>query len=570
MRSIEGVSQTTQTLNKPTKQTMAMISMIATGMSAKRMISLPLIIIFGVWNIIYSVNQHSSPIGLSTTITVGPDEIHHHAKHEGEAFQQYIQEQQLQPENLQGSTREIHRLHKEGNPSLIFHVGPAHTFASELQAELTRLSSDLAADNYTLAFNSSFLTDFECHKQLNIARKNYDVMKKKKGKAGGRTLKQYISKEVQCWSEALKVLESHRAKGESIIVSDESLSNRWYRFEGISLAPVDWIALQETVGALWNIEIVVGYRRYDEWLPEAVRAASQARYQELLHEAKPPKPQKEDRVIKPLFPDLVQSAAADGGVMVGSSVNATYTNTMLERYLYRSSGKSKIPVTLLNVHTHKSVGSTFVCNVLYAASTACQASQVRSVAAKDATKAAALALKKARATPVQDQDFYEFLVAYATDHSMYRTKHISKQGAIIAARYHQEVVLNKTAADFPLKCPSKDGLQQLLDVSLKHERNLQPVFARSHDGEDEHRRHFADSAKGDKMLCSIDIKKVLRIREWRNFFHDLPKGVPGELLQPFIIEGPKKSPLAVTREFISSNNKVIGRVTTLRRRKAVY
>lgn len=538
--------------------------MIATGMSAKRLITLPLIIALGVWNILYSVNQESSsPFARSTTITVGPDEIHHHKTRKAAAVKAFVQDQQQQQEKE--GPRKLNKLHKEGNPSLIFHIGPAHTFTTELQAELTLLSSKLAADKYALAFGNNSLTNFECHKELNVARKKYDVLKKK-GSTKGISLKQHILTEVNCWSEALKVLDSHRAKGESLIISDESLSNRWYHFEGLWLAPMDWIVLQETVGDSWNIEIVVGYRRYTEWLPEAVRAASEARYQDMLQEEKPPKLQEEIKVVKPLFPDLVQLAAADGDV-VGATINGTYTSTLLERYLYRGTGKSNIPVTLLNVHLDKSVGTTFVCDILYSATTACRASPLHTKEMADAARAASRALKKKNDEPVQAHDFYDFLAAYATKHTMYRIKEVTQQGAVIAARYYQEEIANKTATDFPLKCPTKNELQRLLDVSLKHERTMLPAFADSHDGDDEHRRHFLDAAHETKMLCQIDIKKILRIVEWRSFFRSLPNGVPEELLPVKKNKAPKKNSVGMTRDFISSDNKVVGKVTTIRYRK---
>lgn len=528
---------------------------IAMGVFARRLIALPFIVVLGMCNLLYSVRQASSPFDRSTTIAAGPDEI------------QYVREFVRTPHELEvrkHGRRELHELHKEGNPSLIFHVGPLHTYSSDLQAELGLLSSELADDKYTLASRSSSLvTDFACHKELNLARREFDVQKKK-GVTGDKLLKEHLSTEVKCWREALKNLETHRANGESIIFSDESLSNRWFPFEDLSLAPLDWRSLQETVGDLWNIEIVVGYRRFAEWFPEAVRAASEARHQEFLQAKKPLRPIEDEKDTKPFFPDLVLSAAADEAV-AGAYINATYTSTVIERFVYRGPGKPNIPVTMLNVHLDKTVGTTFVCDILYSARRACRASPVP----RGSTAERAYELKKLRDEPIQVHDFYDFLVKYAAEHNMYRSNRIPRQSALAAVRVFQEETHSMTVADFPVKRLPDAELLKLLQVSLKHERNLLPVFFHSHDGEDEHRRKFWETSKTSKMLYALDVKKVLRDRKVRDFFRALPVVEP-EVLTTVPKNKPNEDALGEAKIYISADNEVRGTVTTtIHRRKLV-
>lgn len=533
--------------------------MKATRMTITRAIALPLIVMIVVCNVLFIALQQSSSQERSTSILVGPNEIHGHSSHDAAArIRNFVQQShQQQQGNAEGSSRKLHQLHKEGNPFLIFHVGPAHTFAAKLQLELTLLSSELATDKYTLMLNSTILTDSECHKSLNLARRKYYDQNKRK--TGGKPLKQHLS-EVACWNRALEVLKSYRAKGESVIVSDESLSNRFNHFEGLGLAPMDWIALEETVGDVWNIEIVVAYRRYVEWLPDALRADSESRYERRLQQDKDSKLKREETVVSPLFPDLVKFAEANGGV-VGNSVNATYTSTLLERYLYRQNGKPKIPVTLLNVNDDsRNIGSNFVCDILYSSATACTASTTRRLDAPMTPKEARERLKLIkimRNTPVQIHDFYDFVVAYAKEKALYPTDIVSKQEALLAIRYYQEEVLNRTIATMPLKCPKKKVYQQFLDVSLKHEQNLLPHYARSHDGDEEHRRKFWELTSTYTMLCMIDVTTVLRDRPFLKLLRELPNGLSYEndkkqeskkIPITTAHEKPKKIPITATKE----------------------
>jgi hypothetical protein len=290
-------------------------------------------------------------------------------------------------------------------------VGPQYTFASELQAELVAMQSELEADQYSLQIVTddkdkrqsesvgALLTDVQCHQALSVARQRYHVQQQKgkrakQQKQKQQSLKDYLSTEVRCWKRALAALDEYRTKGQSVIISNERISSQWYKSSNglgsggggsSSLASLDFMALHETLGDAWNVEVVVAYRRYAEWLPDAVRGAAEYRYQQVkLFGSSLPLSKRRavvdvnNAAILPLVPDLIESAAVTGQAIVGGGntqlENATYTATVLERYLSldasstSSSSSSStttilFPITLFNVHDNDlSLGGHFVCH----------------------------------------------------------------------------------------------------------------------------------------------------------------------------------------------------------------
>lgn len=548
-------------------------AMLLTSVTTKRLTTLPLILLMGtLWNVFYGFHVSKSPVNLSKVRPLGPNEIHHLKTHRETAIQKFASQQKLSS-SFNDGPKSLHKLHKQGRPSLIFHIGPEYTFASDLQAHLRLLVNELKEDKFEFG-DFPFLTDVHCHTELNLARRKYQVKFKKKT-TQGKSLKDFLSTEVKCWRTALAALDVYRAKGISVIVSDESISKQWQNLDGLHSAPMDWIALEETLGDDWNLEIVVGYRRFAEWLPEAIRGASGKRHSgtsATTNEDKSnhtlPKLRKDIHVIPPLFPDIVDSAAATGQVVVGADIlnNATFTTQIVERYLYRAHEESKIPISILNVHVEKSLGTLLVCDILYTAIHACRVSSKRTAAL---SRIEADGHGKRHYEPVQANDFYEIMAGYCAEHELYPTKEVSVQEAAISFRYYHEQVLHKTLAEMVVKCPTPEELQKLLDISIQHERNLLPAFADTHDGETEHRRMFLDAPETHQFLCQIDVKKVINDRAMRDFARALPSGVPDSLFparrKKEVQILPEAENSIATKDYVDSHNQVAGKVTVIRR-----
>ena len=453
----------------------------------------------------------------------------------------------LAPTASKRRTETIETFHKKENPTLLIHVGPTHTHANELKDDLRAISLDLARDKIVLADRTSekVLTNLECHKSLHQARREF-AKKQEAGKLpqNASNLKDYLVATVPCWKHANVVLDLHKERGESLIIVDEQLSKRNFDFEDLWLAPLDLIAL-ETLSEDWNIELVVGYRRFSEWLPDVVEEYSQKRH--MLNDAswKPP---------EPMFPDIVK------GVGQGSlaRINATYTNTLVDRYSYRKTGVAKIPVTVLNVHAAGSLGKTLACTILRAAKQACGAAKThRSLLAHNKDQPQGL-------PPAQLSDFYGLIVSDAGKRSAYRKKAASPEVAEIAVKYYQETVLGKSAKDLPMACPQKGELRGLLQQSLEYEKKLLPGFAQK--SREEHKKSFwAASKASPQRLCQVDMRKILHTKDWRLYLRKIPSKVPKALLpRNFVQQQLQKH----KNKSVIRGGKFLGMITTLRRKKS--
>jgi hypothetical protein len=310
--------------------------------------------------------------------------------------------------------------------------------------------------------------------------------------------------------------------------------------------------MEETLSSGWNVEIVVGYRRFSEWLPLAVETNSRRRHREerdlqrdhtmVIHDDHP--------IAPALFPDIISSV--ENGILLG--VDAPHTREMVDRISFRSSqnhGPAKIPVTILNVHDDDEgpLAKAFACHVLWHAPTACKA----------AARLPPPTLLK-RQDPVQLEDFYDFLAGEAYKHSAYRIHDFTKQVAAIAIRHYQEDVFGLPAADLPMDCPSRPAMQRLLQLSLSREREISPHFAAAR--RDEHTRTFWETFANHapQRLCTVSWKLLMRDSRWRMYLRELPHGVPKELLPHDVTHHNNEAPKAMIHNGVYKGRIIVKRV----------
>lgn len=427
--------------------------------------------------------------------------------------------------------------HVAGNPALLIYVGPSYTHASQLEQDLRAISSELARDKVVLAHGTAedLLTDSSCHQSVNEARMEFTKNKKQKlypAQTYREALKAYLAAQVPCWKHATAALRLHKEKGQSLIFINEQLSKEGSNGRALTLD----LEAMETLADEWNIEFLVGYRRYSAWLPDVVEDFSRARRAaKKLGEA--------STELQPLFPDIVRGSLA--------RINATYTDTLFEKYQQRQSGvgEAKIPVRLFNVHAGP-MGKTMACTILQSAQHACKAAEhlkeVRSIASKS--------------QPAQMDDFYEFIVGVAAERHAYRKTTVTPEVAEIAVKYFWETKHAKAIQDLPVTCPTKTTLRNLLKTSLNYEKKLLPSFASY--SADDHRREFWKETKQSNRFCHIDVRKLLHDVNFREYLRFIPKEVPKEMLPRTFREKARKNRKSVIR-----GGKFMGFLTTIRRRK---
>jgi hypothetical protein len=215
---------------------------------------------------------------------------------------------------------------QQQRPYFILHIGPPKSGTTTLQEELTAAQNNmhgwLQLDNYlytgqyykrgklthktgnnhtgssrsNMPFIKSILSQ-QCHLQLEKRRLKFyrqqqqqeQRTNKKQSITTPTTTLANVLGSVQCWKDALNLLESYRLNQTNIIHSDETYGYKWRdwdirRSSGVSSSstsmqrnenttaaaaagPWDWISLYETLhDAGWNVVVVLGYRRYAEWI----------------------------------------------------------------------------------------------------------------------------------------------------------------------------------------------------------------------------------------------------------------------------------------------------------------
>jgi hypothetical protein len=403
-------------------------------------------------------------------------------------------------------------VYKSSKPSLILHVGPVKSGVRELQKELLAHKAALDIDDYTLSasIDTSGLHEV-CQRELNLLRQGYFKKKKKKTKS---TLRQVLEA-VPCWKTFLDVLKPLKESGASLIVSDEQLSQQFLPdVYGIGPAVLDWITLRETIMDDWNVVVVVSYRRYYDWLLAAKGATEQYHLQQ--HSSKPPRlarwPGKENgMLLEPLYPHFVHDAI--------EKLDVPFTDRVLE--LYRPFVSA---TKVLNLYaTGQSACTSFLCDVLEAASSSCADSRQQDLKANDTASnntlrtTPALFLDTAADAAWSDFQLFNELVTTAAARSLIRSKRVTRTAATTTTEYYVEQYMKMRAHDLPLSCPKGEQLQGFLRQSLNYEKKILPrAFAKS--AEKAHTKGFEEMGN---QFCSIDMHAVLRQQHWRTFFRHL-------------------------------------------------
>lgn len=388
-------------------------------------------------------------------------------------------------------------------PRLIIHVGPPKTATTTIQETFTsqEWKDMLLIDGvvYTGAFINEGghgaplpvhqqLRDASCHRAMSQARATEHTANTK-----NRTVFDVVAR-APCAQKLLQTLKPYRDAGQSLIVSDETLSFRLNKFHAMKQpAAFDWISLKALLAEDWDISVVVGYRRYMDWLPSAKQQVEQW---------KPGKPRMNKwaanggKAIKGLFPDYWKVQPGSSGPMP-----YFYTDKVINMV------RPYVDVQIMNMHSKdQSVRTTFLCDSLFgAAPHACQVSKRR-----DKQKENEKISNKAQTLS------YDMLTMAAE--SIIQARPMPKRHDIVLAaqRYHERT-LNQTEGDFPLMCPNQADMEAFLEKSMELEHKVLPAFYAGPEGEQNHRAAFGKAVKRQKY-CHIDTATVLKDPRWKEFY----------------------------------------------------
>jgi hypothetical protein len=405
-------------------------------------------------------------------------------------------------------------MYNPSKPDLIFHVGPLKTGVEELSKELRKYQSDLRTDRFEILKSLDGFHE-SCQKELSYVRQQFNSLSEK-AKSKTRPLQESI-RSVPCWKSVLNALKSFRSK-RSVLISDSHLSNQFLQdvFQ-VGPATLDWISVRDTLMADWNIVIVVSYLRYYEWLPAAKAATEQLHL--VQHSSLPPRlarwpgDREKGMLLEPLFPHFIRNAA--------EKLDIPYTARTIDMY------RPYVPRTkVLNMYTqNQSIATTFLCDVLDSAKTACESSRKNDALKVDEDETALVGPRTTILNTTGDITWYDFqlydeLVTTAAERGLIRSKRVTRTTATATTQYYVEKYLKLEARQsLPLTCPPPEQWRRFLDESLAYERSLLGIDIFKANVRN-HRQEF-QSMIDNKMFCSINMRAVLRQQHWRTFFRHL-------------------------------------------------
>ena len=355
---------------------------------------------------------------------------------------------------------------KDSRPRLIIHVGPAKTGTTTLQTSFTYLKDSLRRDN--LDYQGRFYRPFV------DAKGNYILNRTSSSLLEGFRALRYCSDKRKCVLEVKEILQRHRGYPRNILLSDETFD---------SWKAEDYELLREILSEEWQVEVLVVYRRYYEWLLSK-------KYQfERLDYTNPRKTRwpRGKGGPRPVFPDWIEKDIPSPA-FVARQVNGTF------------------PLLWANLHSKDGVVGDTVCNAL-AAEKAC---------------AKTLDLSKGRDNVVMnkakdgtDLRYYDSIAVGAKD--MINISAFSRPYIRKAVQSFHEKGKSLTLQTLPILCPSENELQQLLAISLQMERDVYPNI--SPPAYQQHVDGFQARAS-DQSFCWVDVGMVLADPDWRLLFSE--------------------------------------------------
>jgi hypothetical protein len=402
-------------------------------------------------------------------------------------------------------------------PWLVIHVGPPKTATTTIQEALTTdtFQQALQRDNYVytgayIRNDGQFqrpkkinqqLKDVRCHMEMSKARQQLS-RKNKRQNSPKKAVKEVVSR-VPCAKEIVRLLQIFKKRNQSLIISDETLSNAWTAFYDMrNKAPLDFISLRELLSDDWNLLVIIGYRRFVDWLPSAKQQIERWNPHKPRMNKWPDGTRTGGKAVSGVFPDYWKRPRG---------LAYHYTHEVL------AAVDNILPVRIFNMHLTDAdddqlvpVRTNFLCHALPNAPHTCAFSKQMDAAT----------LQEKIANPQQTLS-YDMLATAAAAANLIDTVAIKRHDAVLAAQEYHEKVLNQTATDFPVTCPDKSEYETYLNHSLILEKEILPeLFATTPALEE---RHIADFWKSvaQQKYCHIDTAAVLQESQWVTFFWNL-------------------------------------------------
>jgi len=382
---------------------------------------------------------------------------------------------------------------KTNKPFLVLHVGPPKTATTSLQTEFTQLNATLALDNYLYAGRyyhpdfdgklNKFVPNREDTRLGEIVRDMF-----KPSNCNQTKTRQNL---VECVTALKKELDSlsNTTGLRNILLSDEGLTKSFQD-------PEFFVALRDAIGQDWDVIIIVGYRRFFEWLPS-----------DMFQRYRMDKDRGENN-WKNNWPS--QNGPGEKVTLLlpfyytmWSELGHIFANTVLE------SVGDAFPVKILNLHANDtgSLRSQFLCDALPNAPQSCKESRTLDV------QNDSIVMNDAKAALHVN---YDMLAVGAAELGLIDVNQHKRKFIREAIRNYTEVYLGQGPWDFALKCPSQKQFDELLEMTLDLE--VKCLGKEMAEQMESLTRSAFESNVQSGMFCEIDAEATVLQEPWKTFF----------------------------------------------------
>lgn len=377
-------------------------------------------------------------------------------------------------------------------PLLVLHVGPGKTATTSLQVDLSRPSFESClAENDYLYGGRFYLKPSESNGKWSEGPESFsrslellrDILIPARAR---NTDSECTATDAHCWESFRKQLADF-AGDNHVILSDEPLALRW--------TPENAMALKNAFGPSRDILVVIGYRRFFDWLPSSIFQRNRKR---LVDKHWPTRG--ELKLLEPLWPLL-------GTTETWKEYHYAFTDSLIE-----AAHSASLQHRILNLHDREmSISSQFFCRVLPGSSSCCEhLSDVNTTAT----------VMNVRTENLVHQLYFDTITTAAAAKGMINTSRYNRQQVREALRvYHH----SKQFDSWPMYCPTEKQLELLFEQSLRLEREYiwpdlkQETRERL---EAEHRESFEGKVR-EGAFCELDID--VSLETFRDFFRTYAK-----------------------------------------------
>lgn len=411
-------------------------------------------------------------------------------------------------------------------PWCVFHVGPPKTASTALQQDFTEFDDNkyLSLDNYTYSGlcwrNGSFCdrgkflaamnkaikgpSNTSCIQKVMSARQQYmnNITRTAGAEFSSRQLYNVLYK-VDCpeFKTLLDMLNDMHSHGMSLVVSEEQMSY------GLGMYSRVWNLLHETMQDSWNFGILVGYRRWMDFLPSR-HWQDQLNKRGWYNWVGEGETKIIGRHVDPLFPTL------NGVEKEGRFIDSLLTK--LKRH-------TNLPIRIFNMNAATptlSLRSILFCHVFPHMDTCCQQSLLLDRSSRMSNNAN-IKLSVGVVGAAKSFD-YDMLTVAAKVAGLLHPELVRNDVTDAAREFHKSLSSSSpTLSDFAQICPSTREMEAFLNISLAKELAIMPKL-HEHPlfGQDQHREKFWKAVE-QKKYCSIDTNATLEQDEWKQFFANL-------------------------------------------------